>query len=143
MQIQEMLRAERNHTPEQLEDELKAYAPLVPDGHSAVVTLMFEVENPVARDKLLRELGGVEDTLKLTLHASNRTLSSVVAADDGVTRTTADGKTSAVHFRKFAPISKTEWLTGGPIEITCTHPRYYHSVRLTDDVVKEVANDFD
>ena len=43
-QIQEMLYIERGGK-EQLQDEIKAYNPLVPKGNELVATLMFEIDN--------------------------------------------------------------------------------------------------
>ena len=44
-QIHEMLFIEKGGE-EQIEDELSAYAPMVPNGNELVMTLMFEVEDP-------------------------------------------------------------------------------------------------
>ena len=43
-QIQEMLYIERGGK-QQLQDEIKAYNPLVPKGNELVATLMFEIDN--------------------------------------------------------------------------------------------------
>ena len=51
-QVQEMLFIERGGR-EQLQDELKAYNPLIPTGQSLVATLMFEIDNPGVRQKFL------------------------------------------------------------------------------------------
>ena len=47
-QIQEMLYIEKGGD-DQLQDELKAYNPLIPKGKELVATLMFEIDNPVSR----------------------------------------------------------------------------------------------
>ena len=47
-QIQEMLYIEKGGDDE-LQDELKAYNPLIPKGKELVATLMFEIDNPVSR----------------------------------------------------------------------------------------------
>ena len=44
-QIHEMLYIEKGGEA-QIEDELNAYAPMVPNGRELVVTLMFEIDDP-------------------------------------------------------------------------------------------------
>jgi hypothetical protein len=44
-QIQEMLHIEKGGA-EQLEDELRAYNPLIPQGNELVATIMFEINDP-------------------------------------------------------------------------------------------------
>src|ERR1700690_2228839 len=56
-QIQEMLLIEKGGEA-QLADELAAYNPLIPQGRELVATVMFEIDEPVRRAKVLGELGG-------------------------------------------------------------------------------------
>ena len=65
-QVQEMLFIERGGL-EQMQDELKAYNPLIPTGKSLVVTLMFEIDNPNIRKKFLNSVGGIEKVLLFSL----------------------------------------------------------------------------
>ena len=46
---------------EQVNDELEAYNPLIPQGDELVATLMFEIDDPARRKDLLMKLGGVEE----------------------------------------------------------------------------------
>src|SRR5262249_5985079 len=48
LQVQEMLRVEKGGE-EQLQDELRAYNPLIPNGHELVATVMFEIDDPERR----------------------------------------------------------------------------------------------
>ena len=57
-QVQEMLHIEKGGD-EQLNDELTAYNPLIPNGKELVSTLMFEIDNPVIRTTFLGKLCGV------------------------------------------------------------------------------------
>ena len=61
-QVQEMLHIEKGGD-EQLNDELTAYNPLIPNGKELVSTLMFEIDNPVIRATFLGKLGGVEENV--------------------------------------------------------------------------------
>ena len=67
LQVQEMLRVEKGGA-EQMEDELRAYNPLIPNGRELVATVMFEIEDPgAARAKVLGAIGGVEKTMFLKI----------------------------------------------------------------------------
>src|ERR1700722_11105185 len=61
LQVQEMLRIEKGGD-EQLQDELRAYNPLLPQGNELVATVMFEIEDPAKRKTVLASIGGVQDT---------------------------------------------------------------------------------
>ena len=59
-QVQEMLHIEKGGDA-QLEDELAAYNPLIPQGNELVATVMFEIDDPVRRGSVLAKLGGIEN----------------------------------------------------------------------------------
>ena len=47
----------RKRGDEQVNDELEAYNPLIPQGDELVATLMFEIDDPARRKDLLMKLG--------------------------------------------------------------------------------------
>ena len=57
-QVQEMLYIEKGGD-EQLNDELTAYNPLIPNGKELIATLMFEIDNPISRAAFLGKVGGI------------------------------------------------------------------------------------
>ena len=59
-QVQEMLYIEKGGD-EQLNDELNAYNPLIPNGKELIATLMFEIDNPLSRAEFLNKVGGIEE----------------------------------------------------------------------------------
>ena len=59
-QVQEMLLIEKGGEA-QLADELAAYNPMIPQGAELAATVMFEIDDPARRARVLAELGGVED----------------------------------------------------------------------------------
>jgi len=65
-QVQEMLLTERGG-PEQVPDELAAYNPLIPQGRELVATVMFEIDDPVRRERELSRLGGVDEDFYLQI----------------------------------------------------------------------------
>ena len=96
-QIQEMLRAEKIFDEEGIQDELKAYVPLVPDGSNWKATMMIEYPDPEERAARLGELMGIEDRVWVRVNG----LEPVYAiADEDLERETEE-KTSSVHFLRF------------------------------------------
>lgn len=138
-QIHEMLRIERGGLP-QVEEEIEAYAPLVPTGRELVATLMFEIADEEIRDRTLRQLGGVEDLIFISIAGAR---SSAVPEGD-IERTNTHGKTSSVHFLRF-PISDAQAadFKAGTSEIVLGfgHPNYAHMAILTEEARAELASD--
>jgi hypothetical protein len=95
-QVHEMLYIEKGGE-EQIADELAAYNPLIPQGSELIATMMFEIDEENRRRRVLGRLGGVEQTVTITIgsHVVRGT------AEEDVDRTTAAGKTSSVHFLHF------------------------------------------
>src|SRR4051794_24000297 len=56
-QIQEMLYIEKGGDA-QVNDELLAYNPLLPQGQELVATFMIEIDDPIRRAEVLGKLGG-------------------------------------------------------------------------------------
>jgi hypothetical protein len=140
LQVQEMLRIEKGGA-EQLVDELAAYNPMIPNGRELTCTLMFEIDDPVIRNRTLGQLGGVEDHIFLSV-AGER----ITAVPEGdVERSNAAGKASSVHFLHF-PFTDAQvaaWQSGaGPILFGIDHPHYGHIAMIGEDVRRELARDF-
>lgn len=143
LQVQEMLFVEGG----EIAEELEVYNPLVPNGSNFIVTLMFEIVNPIRRDQILRELGHVEDTLSISLPGKFNVLASSVDGHD-IERTSADGKTSAVHFLKFhfTDDQKQEFIrlaetNSDAFELSFSHANYAHSTKIPSKTLKEIAKD--
>jgi len=96
LQVQEMLRIEKGGAA-QIEGELEAYNPLIPQGAELIATMMIEIEDGARRDRELRRLGHIEDTVFLDI-GKDRIKGTPTDYED---RTTADGKTSSVHWLRF------------------------------------------
>ncbi len=64
LQVQEMLHIEKGGTA-QIAGELETYNPLIPQGNELIATLMLEIDDPVRRETVLRQLGGIEETVSL------------------------------------------------------------------------------
>jgi hypothetical protein len=139
-QVHEMLYVEQGGEA-QIEDELRAYNPLIPDGHTLVATLMIEIESPVRRAKVLRELAGIEETVSFIVGESRIT----AVADDDAEQTTPDGKTSSVHFLRFpfTPEQVEAFRSeGARVLLAIEHPRYAHMAALPDETRRALSADF-
>jgi hypothetical protein len=138
-QIQEMLLIEKGGEP-QIADELAAYNPLVPQGSELVATIMFEIDDPVRREATLARLGGVEDHFFLQIGAER-----VAGVPEGdVERTREDGKTSSVHFVRFALGPQHVAVFRDPatnIMVGCDHEAYAHLAGLTPATRAELSRD--
>lgn len=142
-QIHEMLWIERGGE-EQIADELAAYNPLVPKGNELVATLMFEIDDPVRRDGVLRRLGRVEETVSIEI--GDEVVRAVPEIQDGVERTKADGKTSSIHFLHF-PFTQAqiEAFRSGETRalLAIEHENYAHMAVIPQNVREALAADFD
>lgn len=141
LQVQEMLYIEKGGEG-QIDDELRAYNPLIPQGRELVATVMFEIDDPVRRKMVLGKLGGVEETAFLKF--AGETVAGVPEAD--VDRTTADGKASSVQFIHF-PFTDAQVAAfrgpGAEVVLGFSHPAYAHMTTLPEEVRSELAGDFD
>ncbi len=141
IQIHEMLYLEKGGE-EQLEGELAAYNPLVPKGSELVATLMFEIPDPVRRDRELRRLGGVEGMVNLKV--GQETIAAV--PEDDIERTRSDGKASSIHFLHF-PFSAAQVVRfrDATVEVLIgiSHPNYGHLAVLPAETRAALAGDFD
>ena len=138
-QVQEMLLTEKGGAA-QVPDELAAYNPLIPQGRELVATVLFEIEDPVRREAVLGELGGVDDHFYLGLGQER-----VAAVPEGdIERNREDGKTSSVHFLHFPMTDAQAAAFRDPATtatIGCDHPRYGHIAVLNAETRAELATD--
>ena len=96
-QIQEMLRVERIFEAVEIEEELSAYNPLIPDGSNWKATFMIEYGDIEERKIALATMGGIEDTVWVQIGAGEK---SYAIANEDMQRT-RDTKAAAVHFMRF------------------------------------------
>lgn len=138
-QVQEMLYIERGGE-EQVEGELSAYNPLIPQGAELVATMMIEIEDEGVRRRVLGTLGHVEDTVYVSF--AGHTVKGV--PEDDLDRTTADGKTSSVHFLHFpfTPEQAKAFQTEGTHVIAgISHANYGHMAAVPEASRAALAED--
>ena len=128
-QVQEMLYIEKGGD-EQLQDELSAYNPLIPNGKELTATLMFEIDNPISRAAFLGKVGGIEETVFMKINGEK----IKAVPEEDVDRTSAEGKASSVQFIHFNftddQIEKFQ-SNSAEIELGIDHKEYSHSTKLS------------
>jgi hypothetical protein len=139
-QVHEMLFIEKGGA-EQLPDELAAYNPLIPQGSELVATVMFEIEDPVRRARVLAGLGGIEHAA--FLRVGGETIRGV--SEDDQERSRADGKASSVQFIHFpfTPAQVAAFRDGDKeVVVGFDHANYGHMALVPAAVRQALAQDF-
>jgi hypothetical protein len=138
-QIQEMLYIEQGGD-EQLQDELAAYNPLIPNGSELVATFMIEIDDPVRRDFMLRQLGHIEESIYLSIGGEK----IYAVPEQEVERTTEDGKASSIHFLHF-PLTDTQKAAfkdpATDVQLGVEHDNYGHIAMIKGDTRSALAED--
>jgi Protein of unknown function (DUF3501) len=140
-QVQEMLHIEQGGE-EQIEDELAAYNPLIPQGKELVATVMFEIDDPARRTSVLASLGEIEHRVFLDI-AGQR-----IRGEPDPTRenTSPEGKASSVQFLRF-PFTEDQIARfktpGAQVIAGFDHPNYGHMAVMPEPVQAALAEDFD
>lgn len=138
-QIQEMLRIEKIFEEEGIEQEIEAYAPLVPDGSNWKATMMIEYTDVNERKRELARLIGVEDRMFVEVEGHARVYA---IADEDLDREN-DEKTSAVHFVRFefTPTMRAAVQAGAAVKIGCDHTHYPAHMQVPIETLASLAGD--
>ncbi len=125
-QVQEMLRAEKIFDLAGIEEELKVYNPLIPDGSNWKATFMIEYGDEEQRRQQLALMLGIDKAvwMKIGEHEAVAPISN-----EDLDRET-DKKTSAVHFLRFELTAAMieDLKQGTAISAGIDHDAYRHSL---------------
>ena len=138
-QIQEMLRIEKVFEEEGIQQEIEAYAPLLPDGSNWKGTMMLEYTDINERKRELSRLIGIEDRMFVEVEGHARVYA---IADEDLDREN-DEKTSAVHFVRFEFSAATcaAIKAGAAVKIGCDHTNYPAHMEIPADTLASLAGD--
>jgi hypothetical protein len=133
-QVQEMLRAERLFEAEEVQGELDAYNPLIPDGTNWKATLMIEYDDIEERQRQLAVLIGIDR--KTWVQVSNHARVYAIS-DEDLERETED-KTSSVHFLRFElnPQMVAAAKLGAAISVGIDHKYYNYRIEPVPESVR-------
>lgn len=142
-QIQEMARVERLYSDAQIEGELRAYNPLIPEPGQVSATMFIELTS----DELLREwlpkLVGIERAVSLRIGDGPGALVVPFAPDaDHAEQLTRDDVTSSVHYVHAAlDADAIARFAAEPVTLVIDLPAYHHETALTADNITELLVD--
>jgi hypothetical protein len=133
-QVQEMLRTERLFEARDIQGELDAYNPLVPDGSNWKATMLIEYPDAEERKRMLAKLIGIEDKVWVRVEGHARVYA---IADEDLERETAE-KTSSVHFLRFEldPAMVRALKDGAGLALGVAHAAYRVAVESVDAAVR-------
>ncbi|NDG14104.1 MAG: DUF3501 family protein [Betaproteobacteria bacterium] len=138
-QIQEMLRIEKIFEEEGIQQEIDAYAPLMPDGSNWKATMLIEYPDVNERKRELARLIGVEDRMFIEVEGHARVYA---IADEDLDREN-DEKTSAVHFVRFEfpAATKAAIQAGAAVKLGCDHTNYPAHTQISAEALASLAGD--
>ena len=139
-QVQEMLRIEKIFTGPEIEEELGAYNPLIPDGSNWKATFMIEYPDAEERRVALTKMPGIEHKVWVKVGDNDKVYAN---ANDDLERSNEE-KASAVHFMRFEldPASITAAQNGATISMGIDHEVLPYSVEVSAETAASLAADF-
>jgi Protein of unknown function (DUF3501) len=130
-QVQEMARAERMFSDEQIQGELDVYNRLLPAPGELSATLFLELTNDALLREWLPKLVGIEQAVEFRIGPSGGSgpgsadvVRSVPEADHA-SHLTREAVTSAVHYIRFRfTEAQIAAFADGPVVLAVNHPQY-------------------
>jgi hypothetical protein len=139
-QIQEMARVEKLITDEAINDQLRAYNPLIPEPGMLSATLFIELTTEAMLREWLPKLVGIEKHLVFLLPDGHVVRCHVDPAHGE--QLTREDMTAAVHYINWTfEDHEIDALLGGGAQVAIDHPAYQHSTALTDVNLLEFERD--
>jgi len=141
-QVLELIRVEKIVGEADLQQELDAYNPLIPDGKNLKVTFMLEYPDEEERKQRLAQLIGIEELISIQIEGFDPVYP---IANEDLPRST-DEKTSAVHFLRFefddAMIAAAK--QGAQWTVRSEHKNYqYSNDAIAPEITNSLIRDFD
>jgi len=134
-----MLRIEKIFEEEGIQQEIDAYAPLVPNGSNWKATMLIEYPDVNERKRELARLIGVEDRMFIEAEGHARVYA---IADEDLDRENEE-KTSAVHFVRFEfdAATKAAIQAGAAVKLGCDHTHYPAHTQIAPEALASLAGD--
>ena len=139
-QIQEMARAEKLSTDEEIQIELDIYNPMIPEPGRLCATLFIELTSDDSMREWLPRLVGMERSIAIRLADGSEIRSYPEAQHES--QLTREDTTSAVHYLHFdVTDSQIETLAASGGVLVCDHPNYQEEIALSALNVAELVSD--
>jgi hypothetical protein len=141
-QVQEMARAERMVSDDQIQKELDVYNALIPEPGELSATLFIELTGEEALRDWLPRLVGIEHAVLLGLPGGDTVRAVPEAAhEEALTRPEI---TASVHYIRFAlHPAQVRRFAAGPVTLAVDHPEYRERAVLSDEVRAELLTDLE
>jgi hypothetical protein len=140
LQIQEMIRVEHISTDAGVEDELRAYNPLIPEPGQLCATMFIELTSDEQLREWLPKLAGVERAVEIHLGDGSIVIGHLDAQHEA--SLTRENVTAAVHYLyfDFTP-EQVEEFAKGNCKVVISLPAYREEQYLLDSTVQELLGD--
>ena len=137
-QVQEMLRIEKIFNKKEIQEEIDAYNPLIPDGTNLKATMLIMFPDVEVRREMLFKLHDIENNIWLSSGGKK----IIAYADEDLDRST-DEKTSAVHFLRFQLEQEdiADFISSSEVRIGVDHPEYNKEIVLDEPAKKSLQAD--
>jgi hypothetical protein len=137
-QVQEMLRIEKIFNKKEIQEEIDAYNPLIPDGTNLKATMLIMFPDVEVRREMLFKLHDIENNIWLSSGGKK----ILAYADEDLDRST-DEKTSAVHFLRFQLEQEdiADFISSSEVKIGVDHPEYNKEIVLDSFAKKSLQGD--
>lgn len=143
-QIQEMARAEKMTTDAALEEELRAYNPLVPEVGELSLTVFLELTSQEQLHEWLPKLVGIESSFVLRIGEGANSVEVCGELDEGhASQLTRAEITAAVHYVRFRlNLSEQARFVAEPVTLATVHPSYQHECLLSAETKESLIADW-
>ena len=140
-QVQEMLRIEKIFKEPEINEEISAYAALIPNGDNLKATMLIMYPNVEERKIMLNKLNDLENNIYLSVDNSKR----IFAVSDEDLERTKDGKTSAVHFLRFQLDRDIidKFKSSDNIIFGADHENYSRDTKISNETIMSLIDDFE
>ncbi|HUY29508.1 MAG TPA: DUF3501 family protein [Acidimicrobiales bacterium] len=143
-QVEEMARAERMSTDEQVQEELDVYNPLLPGPGELSMTLFVELTSEAELREWLPKLVGIERSVVVRIGAGDDVHEVPCTVDPAhASQLTREEVTASVHYVRVSltPADATRFATER-VELAIDHPDYRHGVELPPAAKASVLADW-
>ncbi|HXQ59621.1 MAG TPA: DUF3501 family protein [Acidimicrobiales bacterium] len=141
-QVQEMARAERMMSDDQIQGELDVYNALLPTATELSATMFIELTTEAELREWLPKLVGVERAVELRFGDPVADVAPGRPEEAHEEALTRPSMTASVHYIRFGlSEAQAARIAVGPVAVAITHPEYSHETVLNEDVRRELAGD--
>jgi hypothetical protein len=138
-QIQEMARAEKMMSDEQIQTELDVYNPLIPEPGHLSATLFLELTSDAELREYLPKLVGIERAIEIHVGDTVVACEPEPSHEEQLTR---EDITASVHYIFFTvPDAVIDRFASDEVSVVVNHPAYQERTVLSDETKQSLLED--